>query len=702
VHNFFPTFTPSIYDACIEAGLPVVQTLHNYRIFCASGLLARNSKPCELCLGGATLPAIVHACYQGSRTGSYALTRMIRYHRQQDTWNKKISAIIALSNFSAQKLMDGGICPEKIHVKPNFAFPPGLFDHDSEGEYALFVGRLSEEKGIRTLLSAWEKLKLPLWIVGDGPLLSEVEAAKSRNPHIKVLGSVPGAEVARIMAKAKFLVVPSECYENFPLVVAEAYSAGLPVLASRIGALAEIVKHEITGLHFEPGNADDLRKMATRLTQSPELIKRAQENAIASYLAEFAPESNLKRMLEIYGSVLEPRSGTEKSRAIPRIAPIRQRRLGLVHMPYRLVGGEESHVRVLSQLYPSLGFEPIFIPAWPATKPSLFAIAKSLTVGKPGDWDLLIKRYGIEFLHLHNIHPTPGPALLRWIIDRRIPTIMTVHNHRFYCTNGLALYGSEVCKVCRNDPSVARPIVKRCNGSVPKTIYHSLALAEIRGENLYQKAITHFIAPSPYVAEELVLAGLPSSRISVIPHPITLEESGDFSSSVAFDVAFVGRLSSEKGASQLLAAAALLPSRNFAIAGEGPLESELRKMATKNVKFLGKIPRSEALSLMRNAQVVCVPSICHESFSLVAAEAGALGSRLVVPNTESFKHFVGDPFHAVTADVKNAENLAQALEQAIGAPPRSSAEIESIRRHVSPSTYQARLGKLVAGLFPHA
>lgn len=315
VHNFFPTFTPSIYDACVAAQVPVVQTLHNFRIFCASGVLSRNGKPCELCLGGNTIHALRYACYQDSRLSSYAMTRMINQHRALDTWNQKVDAFIALSNFSASKFAQGGIKREKIFVKPNFAFPPTAEVMRASDLYALYVGRLSEEKGIRTLLKAWEGLEVPLWIVGDGPLRAEVEAKKSR--WIKVLGEMPSQSVMRIMGKAEFLVVPSECYENFPVVVAEAFSMGLPVVGSRLGSLAEIVRHEKNGLHFEPGNADNLRVVATKLAKEIKLKDKLADGARADYNEKYTPQGNLKTLLEIYAAAMK----AKKASAAPSAQP---------------------------------------------------------------------------------------------------------------------------------------------------------------------------------------------------------------------------------------------------------------------------------------------------------------------------------------------------------------------------------------------
>lgn len=313
VHNFFPTFTPSIYDACVAAKVPVVQTLHNFRIFCASGVLSREGKPCELCLDGSTFPALRYACYQDSRLSTFALTRMINLHRARNTWNSKVNAFIALSRFSAAKMAEGGLERSKIHVKPNFAFPAPPEALRASDQYALFVGRLSEEKGIRTLLKAWEGLEIPLWIVGDGPLRAEVEAKKSR--WIRVLGVMPSQSVMRIMSKSEFLIVPSECYENFPVVVAEAFSLGLPVVASRLGALAEIVRHEKNGLLFEAGNSENLRALATKMSKDNKLAERLSEGARADYAERYTPKANLKMLLEIYQAAMKDRRLSEEAHA---------------------------------------------------------------------------------------------------------------------------------------------------------------------------------------------------------------------------------------------------------------------------------------------------------------------------------------------------------------------------------------------------
>lgn len=379
------------------------------------------------------------------------------------------------------------------------------------------------------------------------------------------------------------------------------------------------------------------------------------------------------------------------------MSPMRGKRLGLVHVPYRFVGGEDQHVAVLRQTYRSIGLEPVDIPNEDDATPLLMAATQSLTIGRPAEWDALIERHSIEFLHLNNIHAALGPAFLRWIISRKIPTVMTVHNHRFYCTNGLALYGNEGCKACRPRPSLLRPILRNCNASLPKSVYHAAALKEIRGADLLRQAVRIFLAPSPYIARELQIAGISPKQIRIFPHAVDLSEIRPRADVPAPDVVFVGRLSPEKGVMHLVAAARILPEVTFAVVGEGPLEQEFRDSIkdSPNVRFYGKMERPEALAVMRSAKVACVPSVCHESFSLVAAEALSLGLHLVVPDTQSFLHYGEQPVNAITAIVTNPESLAYSITTALEQPGRSPDETAAIRERFSIEGFQKRLGQIV-------
>jgi glycosyltransferase involved in cell wall biosynthesis len=313
IHNFFPLLSPSVYDACRAAGVAVVQTLHNYRPICAAALLARDGRPCEDCIEAAPCQAVLHRCYRGSIIGSLAVARMVDTHRRRDTWSHKVDRFIALSEFAKRKFVAAGFRSDRIEVKPNFVEDRRVAEF-AAGSGALYVGRLSSEKGVSTLLQAWHDLEVPLRVVGDGALGELVDKAGAFG--VVALGRRPAAEVAAEMARACFLVVPSEVYENFPMVIAEAFCQGLPVIASRIGALAEIVEDGATGLLFSPGDADDLASKVRWAHQHPEAVRRMGANARRTYEERYSPKVNFAQLAKIYQAAIEQNGSSAAENAV--------------------------------------------------------------------------------------------------------------------------------------------------------------------------------------------------------------------------------------------------------------------------------------------------------------------------------------------------------------------------------------------------
>lgn len=307
-HNTFALVSPASYYACRKIGVPVVQTLHNYRLLCPAAKLFRESCVCEECLGrGVPWPAIRHACYRGSRPQTAAVAAMLGLHGWLRTWENGIDVFIALNEFCKRKFIEGGLPEDKILIKPHFVSPdPG--QRKGRGEYALFVGRLSEEKGIRTLLRAWGQLgAMPLVIAGDGPLMGLVRsaAARSSGAQLRVLGRCARDEVFRLMKGARFLVFPSEWYETFGLVLIEAFACGLPVLASRLGAAGDVVRDGFTGLLYAGGEPDDLAGKANWLWTHPAEGERMGREARKEYEEKYTAERNYGRLMEIYRTALE-------------------------------------------------------------------------------------------------------------------------------------------------------------------------------------------------------------------------------------------------------------------------------------------------------------------------------------------------------------------------------------------------------------
>jgi glycosyltransferase involved in cell wall biosynthesis len=300
-HNTFPLLSPSAIYAARAEGVPVIMALHNYRLLCVNALLFREGRVCEDCLGRAVpWPGVVHACYRGSGAASAVAASMLAVHRLLRTWAEQVDVYIALTEFVRRKFAEGGLPEERIAVKPHFVHPdPGPGD-GSEG-YALFVGRLSPEKGVDTLLAAWRRLgrSVPLRIVGDGPLAPQVAEAARRLPGVEWLGQRPAAEVAAMMGRAAFLVFPSRWYETFGRVIIEAYASGTPVIAAAIGVAPELVAPGRTGVLFPPGNPEALAARVEWATEHEGELARMRREARLEFESRYTAERNYRSLLEI-------------------------------------------------------------------------------------------------------------------------------------------------------------------------------------------------------------------------------------------------------------------------------------------------------------------------------------------------------------------------------------------------------------------
>ncbi len=308
VHNTFPVISPAVYYAANGEGIPVVQTLHNYRMLCPGATLFRDGHVCEECLTKRIpWPGVLHGCYRGSRLATAASAAMLATHNFKETWSKAVSAYIALTGFARDKFIEGGFPAGKIFVKPNYLqSDPG--PGEGQGNYALFVGRLAPEKGISTLLEAWRKVgqELPLQIAGDGPFAAEVERASREMEGVSWLKWLPRTEILQRMKDASVLILPSTWYEGFPMILAEAFAVGLPVIASNLGSMASVVDHLGTGLHFEPGNASDLVEKVRWLRAHPAEVALMRAQARKEYETKYTAKENYAQMIHIYESVLPP------------------------------------------------------------------------------------------------------------------------------------------------------------------------------------------------------------------------------------------------------------------------------------------------------------------------------------------------------------------------------------------------------------
>jgi glycosyltransferase involved in cell wall biosynthesis len=301
VHNTFPLISPSLYWACAKAGVPVVQTLHNFRLACPQAMFLRDGKVCESCLGKTPWPALVHGCYRESRAQTAVVVGMLMLHRSLRTYESKVTRYIALNEFCKSKFVQAGLPEARIAVKPNFAVVEA-----STGQRPrrgmLFVGRLSPEKGITVLAQAWATChNMGLRVIGSGPAVAGLASL----PGVDLPGMQTTDQVLAEMASAVALVLPSICYENFPRTLVEAFGAGLPVIASRIGSLAELVHHGQTGLLFTAGDAADLARTMRWAHEHPDEMATMGRNARARYESHYTPDINYRQLRAIYRDAID-------------------------------------------------------------------------------------------------------------------------------------------------------------------------------------------------------------------------------------------------------------------------------------------------------------------------------------------------------------------------------------------------------------
>ena len=301
--NTFPLISPAVYHAARAEKTPVVQALRNYRLLCPTGNFTRAGRVCEDCLGRfIPWPSVRHGCYRESRAASAVVAGMLTLHRGLRTWERCVDAYYTLTEFAREKFIAGGLPADRIFVKPNFLDPdPGVGDGD--GGYAVFVGRLSAEKGVHALLAAWEKLAdpPPLVIVGGGPLAGEVQNVVQRHPRIEWRGELPHEKTLEVVGRAACLVMPSVWYETFGRTTMEAFAKGVPVIASNLGAMAELVDEPANGLLFPPGDAAALAGAVTRFFNNSSMQREMRTAARQTYLDKFGAEANYQKLMSIYG-----------------------------------------------------------------------------------------------------------------------------------------------------------------------------------------------------------------------------------------------------------------------------------------------------------------------------------------------------------------------------------------------------------------
>lgn len=313
VHNTFPLLSPAVHSAARADGAATVQTLHNYRLVCLSANLYRGGRPCSDCVGRlVALPGVVHGCYRDSRAASLAVAAMQTVHRARRTWSRDVDAIIALTAFERDRLIEGGLPAGRLVVRPNFVeveAPPDV----GPGTGFVFAGRLTEDKGVDILLDAWRQARIDstLTIMGAGPLEPLVLAASAELSNIRFLGVLPRQDLLEVMARSRAVIAPSRWYEGFPLTVLEAFACRRPVIAAGHGSLSEVVTDGQNGLTFRPSDAAHLADRLRWADANAEATATLGKAARATYEAKYTPQRGYETLVAVYRRAIAVRHRPE-------------------------------------------------------------------------------------------------------------------------------------------------------------------------------------------------------------------------------------------------------------------------------------------------------------------------------------------------------------------------------------------------------
>lgn len=306
-HNIYYMMTPSVYQACRDEGVPVVQSLHNYRMMCSNGLLFRDGHVCEDCIKKDVWEGVKHRCFRNSAVLTALMASNLDRLWRKGVWINDVDRYIVAAEFTRRKYMDRGIPVEKIVHKPHFIHPD-LGKRNKDKGYALYLGRLSQEKGVDILLQAWRSIKdVPLKIAGTGGMEGKLKKfAKDHGlTNVEFLGFLNQTQCQDVLSQASVVIIPSVCYENFPRIVVEAFSCGVPVVASRLGSLAELIEDGETGLLVEAGNAEAIHRAVRRCFDNKIKAAYMGDNARRVFEEKYTAKANYQKLIGIYEDVVE-------------------------------------------------------------------------------------------------------------------------------------------------------------------------------------------------------------------------------------------------------------------------------------------------------------------------------------------------------------------------------------------------------------
>lgn len=667
VHNLFPFISPAILTDIKKLKIPIVMTVHNYRLMCPNGLFKSKNTICEKCTSGVReLNCVVNNCENDIfKSLGYALRNF--WARKKKHYLDNVDAFLCLTEFQKNKLISNGYSAEKIRVIPNF-YNGSLKNYEENpplGNYVAFAGRITIDKGIELIIDAASKLPhIQFQLAGNIDESIKKDLIIPKNIIFK--GMLNPHELKVFYKNARFIILPSIWYEGMPIVLLEAMAHQLPVIAPNMAGFREVIHSNYNGLLFEPLDSNSLIINIESLWNNPPLIKEMGSNAFISIRDKYNSKEFYRKLEGTYSSLsnIDSTHLKKTSSHFPK-----QKKVLLIHNKYGKHSGEEAVVNAQIDLLQKNNFKVItYFRGSYELKKMVFGKIRAFFTGLYSvkaviEMKNLIQSENPDIVHIHNLFPLISPAVLGVIKKRKIPIVMTVHNYRLMCPNGLFFNENKICEKCTSGTKELNCIIGNCEDQIFKSIGYALRNYWARKRKYYINNVDTFLCLTEFQKNKLIANGYSSNRIEVLPNFYNgTIDSDSLKDRVGDFVAFVGRLSPEKGIDLLLRAAEKLPKIKFQLAGQISPEYRKNLKIPKNVILKGVLDKDELRLFYKNARFLVLPSICYEGFPMVLPEAMAHKLPIVAPKIGGFPEIAQENVNALLFNLFDEKSLVHCLE----------------------------------------
>ena len=683
LHNPYPAFGPAVHLAASQSRVPLVMTLHNFRLRCPNGLTFTEGKPCTRCVGGAYWNAVAHDCFPTkSQAGTYAIA--LAAHRFAFRLEERVDRFVAPSQFMLERMRSWGIPADRLVLVRNYTEVPG--DPPPLGDRGLYLGRLSAEKGVDRLIDALERAgDPPFEIAGQGPEEDALRARAERHGlrRTAFLGQLGPAEVDGAIARARYLVVPSVWDEVSGLAAMEGLAAGRPVVASGVGGLAELVGDD-RGRVVPPGDVESLATAIRQLAGDPDLAAAQGARAAAFAESSLSPSAHAQALEAIYEPLVhgaQARRPRGPAVTVPATVGAVGPRVLMVHCYYRDLGGENLSFEAEASLLRSRGHNVVVYTRDNREIEGLGLLGKGRLAARTiwaddayRDLAAMIRRERPDVVHVQNTFPLISPAVLHAAHRLGVPVVQALRNYRLLCASGILFRDGHPCEDCVRVPVGMPGVVHRCYHESASQSGIVVAMQTVhRVLGTWSDAVDLFIAPSEFARSKFVSAGIPAERIVVKPnfvHPDPGPQESPGTGAV-----YAGRLAPEKGIMTMLEAWRLSAPMPLRIIGDGPLRATAAAFVKRyglsgSVEILGPRPPAEVLEHMRAAHAVLFPSEWYETFGRVAAEAFACGVPVIASRIGAMSEVVDDGRTGFLFTSGSPSALAEAVARSLADPQR--------------------------------